>query len=163
MIARRSLAGSATLCLLLVVGMWPPAHAQGHDRDYDSADPWTGIRPETRGPDSATVANFVRTLGVSDPLVCQFAVTAIGNNWSHWDDGSRTGNLQDEGNQEARRVTLSRPVADPLAIALLIESLGSPNACVRRASARMLGGSGEPEAVRQLRGALRDGDGRVRE
>lgn len=162
-IARRSPASSAALALLLFVGVWTQAHGQGHEKDYDDVDPWTGVRPENRGPDSAAVAEFVRALAVSDPVVCQFAVTAIGNNWGHWDDDYPTGNLRDEENQEARRETLSRPVADPVAVALLIESLGSPHACVRRASARMLGRSGEPETVRQLRGALRDGDGRVRE
>ena len=85
-IARRSPASSAALVLLLLVGAWAPAQAQGHEKDYDDVDPWVGVRPENRGPDSAAVAGFVRALAVSDPVVCQFAVTAIGNNWGHWDD-----------------------------------------------------------------------------
>ena len=161
--AQRFLASSAALVLPFLVGIWTPLRAQAHDQDYDNADPWTGVRPEKRGPDSTAVSGFVRALEVSDPVLCQFAVTAIGNNWGHWDDDYPTGNLKDEESQEARRETLSRPVADPAAIAVLIESLGSPQACVRRASARMLGRSKEQEAVRQLRGALRDGSGRVRE
>jgi HEAT repeat protein len=157
------LASSAAVTLLLLAAVWAPARAQTHDQDYDNADPWTGVRPEKRGPNSAAVAGFVRALTTSDPVLCQFAATAIGNNWSHWEGDYPTGHLKDEENQEARREPLSRPVSDPAAVALLIESLASPHACVRRASARMLGRSGEPETVRQLRSALRDGDGRVRE
>ena len=160
---RLPLATSTALVLLLLSRVGTPLHAQSHRDDYDEVDPWAGVTPPSRGPDSSAVAGFLKSLAVADPIVCQFAVTAIGNNWGNWGDDYPTGNLKDEENQEARRETLSRPVADPVAIALLIESLGSPHACVRRASARMLGRSGEPEAVRQLRGALRDGDGRVRE
>lgn len=161
--ARDFHAASAALALLLVVAAWTPAHAQRQGEDYDDADPWAGVKPEKRGPDSVAMAALVRALASSDPLVCQLAVASIGNNWGHWDDEYPTGNLKDEETQEARRETLGRPVGDPAAIALLIESLGSPQACVRRASARMLGRSGEPETVRWLRAALRDTDGRVRE
>ncbi|HEV8177288.1 MAG TPA: HEAT repeat domain-containing protein [Gemmatimonadales bacterium] len=105
----------------------------------------------------------MRRLTTSDPLICQFAVASLGNNWEHWDDEYPTGNLKDEETQEAKRETLGRPVTDPSAIALLVEALGSPNTCVRRASARMLGQSGTQETVRPLRSALRARDWRVRE
>ncbi|HEY8195549.1 MAG TPA: HEAT repeat domain-containing protein, partial [Gemmatimonadales bacterium] len=163
MIASRFHPASAALAVLLVVGVLAPAQAQQHGEDYDDADPWAGVRPDHRGPDSAAVGALVRALAASDPLVCQLAVASIGNNWGHGDDEYRTGNLKEEETLEAQRETLGRPVGDPAAVALLVEALGSPHACVRRASARMLGRGGEPETVAQLRTALRAGDGRVRE
>ncbi len=161
--ARPSPAFPAAFVLLLSLTSWIPAYGQAHREDYDDTDPWIGVRPETRGPDSAAVAGFIGALATSDPVVCQFAVMSIGNYWNHGDDEFPTGNLKDEETQETRRQTLSRPVSDPAAIALLIQSLGSTQPCVRRAAARMLGRGRVPEPVRQLRFALRTGDSRVRE
>lgn len=161
--ARPFQAFSTALALLLATGAWSPIHAQRHGDDYDDADPWSGARLDERGPDSAAVVVLIRGLAASDPVICQFAVASLGNTWGHRDDEYPTGNLKDEETQEAKREILSRPVKDPAAMGLLIEALGSPNTCVRRASARMLGRSGAPETVRPLRNALRAEDARVRE
>ena len=61
----------------LVVGLTPTAtslHAQSHPPDYDDVDPWVGVTPAERGPDSSAVARFLTSLSTIDPVVCQFAV-----------------------------------------------------------------------------------------
>jgi len=95
--------------------------------------------------------------------MCQLAVSAVGNDWSHGDDDHRTGILQGESPEEAARQTISRPVTDGGALAVLAEALTHEDSCVRRAAASMLGESGETQAVRLLRNALRQGNPRVRE
>jgi HEAT repeat protein len=161
---RTPLISSLALSLLLAVVTGGPLRAQSHHhQDYDDVDPWAGVTPAETGPDSTTVANFLRSLETSDPLLCQFVVHNLGNNWSHQDGRYRTGNLEAEETHEAARQRLSRPVTDPAALAHLGQSLGNQHACVRRAAARMLGQSQREQALRLLLEALRHEETRVRE
>src|SRR5688500_2365891 len=102
------LAISATI--LLTMSMAVPLSAQHNQDDYDEVDPWSGVTPALAGPDSAAVAGFLAALSLSQPVVCQLAVSAVGNNWSHWGGDYATGMLQGEGGEEAARQAINRPV-----------------------------------------------------
>ena len=52
-------------------------HAQSHSRDYEDVDPWVGMTPPNKGPDSAAVADFLGSLVTTNPVVCQFVVQAV--------------------------------------------------------------------------------------
>jgi len=82
MTAPRFHASSAALTLLLFLGAGAPIGAQIHKGDYDDVDPWAGVAPRATGADSSVVARFLETLSVADPVVCQFVVHSIGNNWA---------------------------------------------------------------------------------
>ena len=60
---RRPLVSALVLGLLLWVATGGALRAQSHRyQDYDDVDPWAGVRTAETGPDSATVANFLRSL-----------------------------------------------------------------------------------------------------
>src|SRR5687768_2837278 len=143
------------LFLLLIPASVKSLPAQSHDPDYDDVDPWAGVKPLEQGPDSSSVARFFTSLAAADPVVCQFVAHSIGNNWRDWEIEYRVGTLKAEVAAERARESLSRRVTDHSAISHLTAALGSPQPCVRRTAARMLGQSGAPEAARQMREALR--------
>jgi len=160
---RPPLATSAAFLLLLLSRVGTPLYAQSHHNDYDEVDPWAGVKPPNPGPDSSAVAGFLSSLAVAEPVVCQFVVHSIGNNWGDWDGQYQPGSLKAEGVVERARQALSRRVTDPAALSHLAHALGDQRSCVRRAAARMLGQSEEAGAVQQLREALRREGARVRE
>ena len=151
------------ILVLTALGGGPLDAQSRHEHHYDEVDPWAGVGPREQGPDSAAVAGFFKALASSDPLICQFAVNNIGNNWGPQHGEYETGKLAGENSLEAARRTLNRPVNDAAAISLLSHSLGNQDPCMRRGAAEMLGRSGNEQAVRQLRGALRHESARVRE
>jgi hypothetical protein len=153
----------AGLLVLLVVSFASRSGAQASHQGYDDVDPWLGFVPRSSPADSAAVAKFLSGLAATEPAVCQLAVNSLGNSWGHGDADSRIGILAEESPQRTARESLNQPITEPGAIALLVESLGHQQPCIRRAAARMLGRSGAPDAVRQLRSALRDREPRVRE
>jgi hypothetical protein len=124
---------AAGLVLLLCAALGTPLQAQAHQEKYDEVDPWVGFEPREPGPDSAAVARFLTALAASDPVVCQLAVSSIGNNWYGWDD-YQTGQLAGEAASERARQALSRPVTEPGVLARLAESLGDQHTCIRRAA-----------------------------
>ena len=150
-----------TLLYLLFGGT--QLEAQGHQRDYDDVDPWSGFVSREPAADSAAVAGFLNALAACSPILCQMAVALIGNHWGHGNEDLRIGILAGEATLESQREALSRSITDPAAIGLLTSSLADPHPCVRRAAARMLGESHVPDALRQLRTALRGQDPRGRE
>src|SRR5262249_54295203 len=97
-------------------------------------------RPGGKGPDSAQVARFLNALGAADPVICEMAVDNIGNGWGWHGRRTPVGVLHDRSEADrAARDAFSNDVEDPRAVPLLVERLGDPNPCVRRAAARMLG------------------------
>ncbi|HZA94011.1 MAG TPA: hypothetical protein VE420_15410, partial [Gemmatimonadales bacterium] len=112
-------------------------HAQSHRPDYEDVDPWAGVTPPSKGPDSAAVAGFLSSLVTTNPVVCQFVVQSIGNNWGDWDRHYQSGYLVAEQGVEKQRQTLSRRVTDHAALSYLAAALGDQSSCVRRAAARM--------------------------
>lgn len=157
-------AAALKLTLLLVV-LAAPLTAQASHEDYDDVDPWLGFESRMPAADSAATARFLRSLASTDPVVCQFAVSSIGNHWGRWhgDAEDRIGLLSDERTEHAARDALSQNITDPAALSLLAVSLGEQHPCVRRAAARMLGDSHSAYGVRLLRSGLRDATPRVRE
>src|SRR5215204_4258859 len=152
-----------TLILLLVQPLGKTVYAQAHDSAYEDVDPWAGVKPLQPAADSAAVAGFFKALASADPVVCQFVAHAIGNNWNNWDTQYHAGSLKAEAASERTRQSLSRQVTDHGALAHLAEALSNPQPCVRRAAARMLGQTSEPDAVRLLRDALKHQSPIVRE
>lgn len=118
----------------------------------------------TRGMDSAGVARLFIALRASDPVVCAMATGFVGRGFS-WSDGAEgIAALRDEGAEgRLTRERLQSRVGEAAALRQLAPELRSPNACLRRTAAAMLGASRQPELLGVLRRALSDDDGRVRE
>lgn len=116
------------------------------------------------GLDSAGVARLFTALRASDPLVCEMATSFVGRGFS-WSDGAEgIAALRDEGDGgRVTRLGLQSRASGVGALRQLVPELRSPNPCLRRTAAAMLGGSGRQELLTELRRALGDGDGRVRE
>ena len=113
---QRVLPGTSSLAR---AGRCIPATAQSHSPDYEDVDPWVGVAPPNKGPDSAAVAGFLSSLVTTNPVVCQFVVQSIGNNWGDWDRHYQPGYLVAEQGVEKQRQTLSRPVTDHAALSHL--------------------------------------------
>jgi hypothetical protein len=119
---------------------------------------------DARGLDSVGVARLFAALRSSDPMVCGMATSFVGRGFS-WSDGAEgIATLRDEG-MESRttREGLQERATAAAALRQLVPELRSPNACLRRTAASMLGSSGAAEPLGALRHALQDPDGRVRE
>ena len=126
--------------------------------------PVRGPRGDSKGPDSAQVARFLTALGSADPVICEMAVDNIGNGWGWHSRRAAVGVLHDRSQAErAARNAFSNDVEDPKAVPLLVDRLGDPNPCVRRAAARMLGSDRSDLARRMLRAKLRDPQPLIRE
>ena len=116
------------------------------------------------GPDSATVAGFLASLAETPVTVCGMAVAMLGNGWDGDGSPNQVSALRDDAvSQREIRRRLQSPLQDRRAIPLLAASLGRPEPCVRRAAAKMLGGSDLPEASKALHAGLRQADPRTRE
>ncbi|MEO8138071.1 MAG: HEAT repeat domain-containing protein [Gemmatimonadota bacterium] len=117
-----------------------------------------------RGMDSTAVARLFTALRASDPMVCAMATGFVGRGFS-WSDGAEgIAALRDEGAEgRLTRERLQSRVGEAAALRQLGPELRSPNACLRRTAAAMLGASQQPELLGMLRRALSDDDGRVRE
>lgn len=152
-----------TLSLALLCLVISPASAQNRHSDYDDVDPWSGFEPPGAGMDSAGVSSLLAGLSGANPVVCQLAVSSLGNHWGHGDDELQIGILAGEVTAEREREALGRSITDPGALTLLGSALGDPHPCVRRAAARMLGESKTSAATGLLRTSLHDRDARVRE
>jgi len=113
------------------------------------------------GPDSAQVEALLAGLGRADPVVCEMAVDNLGNFWGGW-ARREVGALHDRAPAAAAREAFDGRVKNAGAVGVLARELGHANPCVRRAAARMLGESSNPEALARLRTAFRSGDPRVR-
>lgn len=117
-----------------------------------------------RGMDSAGVARLFAALRASDPMVCAMATGFVGRGFSWSDDAESIAALRDEGKEgRLTRERLQARVGDPAALRQVVPELRSPNACLRRTAAALLGASQQPELLAVLRRALGDDDGRVRE
>jgi HEAT repeat protein len=124
----------------------------------------SGGSADESGLDSAGVARLFTALRVSDPMVCAMATGFVGRGFS-WSDGAESiAALRDEGAEgRLTREHLQERIGTPAALRQLAPELRSPNACLRRTAAAMLGASQQPELLAMLRRALSDDDGRVRE
>ncbi|MBL0937722.1 MAG: HEAT repeat domain-containing protein [Gemmatimonadaceae bacterium] len=93
------------------------------------------------GPDSARVAQLLTTLEAGDPLVCEIVADQMGNGW--WGSSSSgIGRFADTRTElQSARDSLSGRITHAGTQQMLIARLASPNSCVRRAAARMLGRS----------------------
>lgn len=131
--------------------------------------PDLGVSPEVApgpegGADSAQVARLLIALKASDPLVCALATEVLGTG-IHWNSGwEGIAALRDEPVEtHSTRHVLRESITDAAALRLLGPELGSPNACVRRTAAALLGESGKAQALGLLRAALGSSEARVRE
>jgi len=130
----------------------PPVHVHVHVPNRRSDEP---------GPDSARVARFLTAIAGSDPMICEMAVNQLGNGWGWRGAGSGLGTFREEPAAERAALdSMSGSVSDRRALAMLASNLGAPSACVRRASATMLGESALPEAAQDLRAAYAGSNGR---
>src|SRR5947207_1418620 len=113
--------------------------------------------PTRPGPDSAQVVHFLSALGAADPIICDMAVDNLGNNWGSRSGREPVGVLRDWSPADrVAREAFGHSVDDPRALPVLVDHLGDPNPCVRRAAARMLGADRSELARRMLRAKLRD-------
>src|SRR4051812_5183930 len=87
-----------------------PLSAQHHEDDYDDVDPWLGFESRASPADSATIARFLKSLAAADPVVCQIAVSSIGNHWGRGDSDERIGLLSDEAAESAARDALRQDI-----------------------------------------------------
>ena len=113
------------------------------------------------GADSARVAMLLAALGRTDPLICDMIGDQLGNFWMGHNSGS-LGRFSDAptGLQGAKD-SLAGTITDPRAITLLVATLGTPNPCVRRIAAKLLGQSAVHSDV--LRGLLGNASPVIRE
>ena len=119
-----------------------------------------GHRPP--GPDSVRVAALLAALAATEASVCELAVDMLGNGW--WGHSRDLAGLRDRNRvTDSVRSSYQGEVTDRRAVPLLLASLARPEPCVRRAAARLIGGSPLSEASAGLRSTLRHADGRVRE
>ena len=119
-------------------------------------------RDRNPGPDSARVEAYLGALRAADPMLCEMVVDQVGNFWNSSGE-FRVGLLADGSRSwEPARDSLYGTVTDPAAIRRLTRGLDDPEACTRRAAAKLLGRS-MPGAVAVIREALRSSSERVRE
>jgi HEAT repeat protein len=112
------------------------------------------------GADSARVARLLTALGQTDPVVCDLIGDQLGNFWMGNDD-ARLGRFADAADVQGAKDSLAGSITDPRAIGLLVASIDSNNACVRRVAAKLLGNSTVSAAV--LGRLLDDAQPRARE
>lgn len=99
---------------------------------------WRGGTKGRSGADSARVAALLTALGHTDPLICDLIGDQLGNFWM----GDRpVGRFSDAPDVQGAKDSLAGNITDPKAISLLIATLGTPNTCVRRVAAKLLGQS----------------------
>lgn len=113
------------------------------------------------GSDSARVALLLSGLERDDPLMCELLADQIGNFWS---DGDRDGIGRFADASKSLRLakdSLHGSIGGAGALALLVNTLDTENACVRRIAAKLLGRSRiEPARLTAL---LNDPSARRRE
>ncbi len=95
------------------------------------------------GPDSARVATLLSSLASGDCFVCELIADQIGNFWfGGGDDGiGRFADADRPTEIMAAKDSLHGHTADARAIDLLVNSLSTDNACVRRVAGKLLGRS----------------------
>src|ERR1043165_2219505 len=107
------------------------------------------------GPDSARVEAFLGSLRAADPMICEMVADQVRNFWNS-DGDFGVGLLSDASRSwEAARDSLYGPVTDPAALRRIARALDDPNACVRRAAAKLLGDRESQGAVAVIREGLR--------
>jgi HEAT repeat protein len=121
-----------------------------------------GDEPHHAGPDSTRIEAFLGALHAADPMICEMVADQLGNFWSSDGEYGIGALAETSRNWEPARDSLASPVTDPAALRRLVRGLDDPNACARRAVAKMLGRSHE-RAAGQLRESLRNASARVRE
>ena len=93
------------------------------------------------GADSARVAALLTALGKTDPLICDLIGDQLGNFWMGGQQGG-LGRFSDApAGLQGAKDSLAGSISDPKAISLLVATLGTPNTCVRRVAAKLLGQS----------------------
>lgn len=97
-------------------------------------------RDRRGGPDSTRVASLFAALGSGDPLVCELVSDQLGNYWGG--SGRRIGRFGDARvDLQAAKDSASGHIAHAGTIDLLVSTLSTSNACVRRMAAKWLGRS----------------------
>src|SRR5256885_6426388 len=97
--------------------------------------------PGRSGADSARVATLLSALGRTDPVICDLIGDQLGNFWMGGNAGG-LGRFSDApAGLQGAKDSLAGRITDPRALQLLIATLGSNNACVRRVAAKLLGRS----------------------
>jgi HEAT repeat protein len=123
----------------------------------DQVDPVHGAQP---GSDTAQVRAFLGALRGANAVQCELALHALHHSYT-----TRIENPVPDRQPEAWALVswASRRVRDPLAIPALAAAFHDGDPCVRRAAARLLGGSKLPAARTRLLEALRDAEPLVRQ
>jgi len=121
----------------------------------------TAAGPRRAGADSARVAALLAALDRTDPVICDLIGDQLGNFWMG-DNAGGLGRFSDApAGLQGAKDSLAGRITDPRALQLLIATLGSNNACVRRVAAKLLGRSAVSTDV--LRGLLDNPSPLIRE
>jgi HEAT repeat protein len=152
--ARRHPLGAAALAgLALLAGPATLLSRSGGPRPPAEAAVSASRSPAAAG-DAEDLLAAVRG---ANPVLCELATRQLGNQW-----GSMSGEDEDvpaAAPEDARRVIAwAHGELGAADVAPLRTALADPDACVRRAAARLLGRIESPEAVDALLDALRSGE-----
>src|SRR5207248_4724108 len=101
----------------------------------------TATGPRRAGADPARAAALPTALDRTDPVICDLIGDQLGNFWIGGNAGG-LGRFSDApAGLQGAKDSLAGRITDPRALQLLIATLGSNNACVRRVAAKLLGRS----------------------
>jgi hypothetical protein len=120
---------------------------------------------ETTSPQTSTASSppgsisqadsFLAAVRGTTPLACEMIVRSVGLGWG-WGSWSSVPDSEKSLADQVRWATQRRE--DPSIVPTLRTGLDDPDACVRRASARLLGSTRHPDAIEALLDALGSSD-----
>lgn len=137
---RMTIRRAVIVATTLVVATWTAAAAMNTAQDF-SISLHSRSDSLRAGSDSLRVTLLLTGLERGDPLVCELLADQIGNFWSDGDhDG--IGRFADASKSlRLAKDSLHGSIGGAGALALLVNTLDTDNACVRRIAAKLLGRS----------------------
>ena len=129
---------TARRVVMLSVGIVAIAATATAARTVGRRAPNDGRPAQAGGADSTRVAGFLSALGTSDPVICTMIGDQIGNFWT--DEGREAvGRFADaQPGASLAQDSLQHQISNEGALRTLVARLDDPNACVRRAAAKLL-------------------------
>jgi hypothetical protein len=133
------------------------ALAAGARADPPSATEAAQTRPEPVASESQA-DEFLAAVRGASPVACELILRSVGRGWG-W--GGRAPDAERAVLERVRWVTGRR--GDPASVPVLAAGLEDADACVRRASARLLGATRHPNAVAALLSGLQSANPTTRQ
>jgi hypothetical protein len=130
------------------------AHPPGATSAAQTSPPSPQPAPESQAEE------FLAAVRGADPVACELILRSVGQGWG-WGWGGRAPDAERAVLERVRWATGRR--SDPASVPVLAAGLEDVDACVRRASARLLGATRHADAVAALLGALQSANATTRQ